>query len=816
MRKLLTQLIKALLLFVMVLSFTVSNAQLNYAPVATEDFNLTVQNLTQTAPNKLEFDVYLLDTDPGQPFELASTQLGFLFNSGIYAGGTVTAAIDNTNSGLIPAQQFIAAASIVSTLNGYPGLTLLRMAGRVPPGAGNGTIISQVGFGTLLTHFTVTSTIPWTANSTSNFIFNSNTVTIPLYATRVAAYLGTVNTQLDINPGVNALICCNPVLNQTNPTAFAVNGSGSYCEATGGLPVGLDNSESGVTYTLFKDGAPQLPTVDGITGSPITFGNQLAGTYTVSGTNGLGTTSMNGSAVITETPAVPISVSIVSDVNNICSGATATFTATPVGDLTPTYQWYVNSTAAGLNQDTYAYVPANGDQVYVTISSVLPCATPSPATSNTITMDVIPSVAVSVTNAVSQNNVCEGTSVTFTATPAGGGTAPTYQWYKNTLPAATGDTYTYVPATGDAVYVVMTSNAVCATGSPATSNTVTMLVNPFVAASVSIGVSQNNICSGTSVTFTPTPVGGGAAPTYQWFKNSVASGTGTTYTYAPVNGDIVYVVMTSNAPCVTGSPATSNSITMVVSSVPVAAGTITGTAVVCAGTLTVAYTVSAIAGADSYVWTLPAGASIATGSGTNAITVNFSLSAVSGNVTVAGHNTCGNGVVSPAFVVTVNAKPPTPVITKDLNILTSNAPAGNQWYKNSVLIAGATASTYVVTENATYYTIVTINGCSSEPSNSIIVLDVSIPNAITGQFEVFPIPSDGLFTATIAWPSAEIFTIRVYNNIGSLVYEKKDIEVNGTTRQQTIDMRPVPSGMYTVTFTSGTNQVIRKMVINRK
>lgn len=815
MKKLLTLLFRILPVLFVALTLNMANAQMNYAPLANEDFSLTVQNFTQTAPNKIEFDVYLLDSDPGQPFELASTQLGFLFNSGIWTGGTITAAIDNTNSGLIPAQQFTAAASLVTTLAGYPNLTLLRMAGKVPPGAGNGTIISQTGFGTLLTHFSVTCSVPWVANTTANFIFNSNTVTIPLYATRVAAYLGTVNTQLAVNPGVNALICCNPVLNQTAPTAFAVNGAGSYCEATGGLPVGLDNSETGVTYTLLKDGAPTLPTVTGNTGTAITFGNQLAGTYTVSGTNDISTTAMTGSAVIAETPAVAISVSIVSDVNNICSGTTATFTATPVGDLTPAYQWYVNTVAVGANQATYSYAPANGDLVYVAVTSSLPCAIPSPATSNTITMDVTPSVAASVSIGASQNNVCTGTSVTFTATPVGGGTTPTYQWYKNTVAVATGDTYTYVPLNGDIVYVVMTSNAVCVTGSPATSNSVTMIVNPYVAASVTAGASQNNICAGTSVTFTATPVGGGTTPTYQWYKNTVAAATGATYTYAPVNGDVVYVVMTSNAPCVTGSPATSNSVTMVVGAFPSAATAINGPTVICSGATGIGYDVAAIAGADSYVWTLPVGATIASGSGTHAITVDFALNAVSGNITVAGHNTCGNGTVSPAKAITVNTKPATPVITKDFKTLTSSAATGNQWYRDGVLITGATAQTYEVTVNATYYTIVTINGCASDPSNSINVVDVNIANPTTGQFEIFPIPSDGLFTATLAWPTSQMFNIQVYNNIGSLVFEKKDIPVNGTSKQ-TIDMRPVPSGMYTVIFTSGVNQVIRKMMVNRK
>jgi subtilisin family serine protease len=179
---------------------------------AGSEFMLTALNLVQTAPNILEFDVYLLDADPNVPFELASIQLGFLINSGIYTGGTLTASYNNTGSGLIPAQQFAAAASVVSSLSGYPNLTLLRLAGRTPPGAGNGTIISPVN-PTLITRFTLTSSVPFTSGSTANLTFTSNTVSIPLYGTKVAAYISGINTQLPVTPGFNAIISENPILN---------------------------------------------------------------------------------------------------------------------------------------------------------------------------------------------------------------------------------------------------------------------------------------------------------------------------------------------------------------------------------------------------------------------------------------------------------------------------------------------------------------------------------------------------------------------------------------------------------------------------
>jgi hypothetical protein len=117
----------------------------------------------------------------------------------------------------------------------------------------------------------------------------------------VAEFISTVSTQLVVTPGSNAIVDGNPLLNPPAPLQFDVTGGGSYCEGGAGVPVGLSGSESGVTYTLIRDGSDLIPTVAG-TGAAISFGNQtVAGTYTVRGSNAGGNTAMNGTAVVTIT-----------------------------------------------------------------------------------------------------------------------------------------------------------------------------------------------------------------------------------------------------------------------------------------------------------------------------------------------------------------------------------------------------------------------------------------------------------------------------------------------------------------------------------
>ncbi|MDP1622684.1 MAG: PKD domain-containing protein [Bacteroidales bacterium] len=88
--------------------------------------------------------------------------------------------------------------------------------------------------------------------------------------------------------------------------------------------------------------------------------------------------------------------------------------------------------------------------------------------------------------------------------------------------------------------------------------------------SVSISASANPVDQGVPVTFNAIVVNGGTSPVYQWKINNINVGTNAgSYQYIPSDGDLVSCVLTSNAACVSGNPATSNVVTMTVNSVPV-------------------------------------------------------------------------------------------------------------------------------------------------------------------------------------------------------------------------------------------------------
>jgi len=154
---------------------------------------------------------------------------------------------------------------------------------------------------------------------------------------------------------------------------------------------------------------------------------------------------------------------------------------------------------------------------------------------------------------------------------------------------------------------------------------------------------QENVCAGqNSLTYTVAPIPFASA--YSWTLPSGASGSSNSNTIIvsfsaqAVSGNIT--VKGTNS-CGTG-PVRSLPVTINLSP-PGLAGLISGPNAVVQGQDSVTYSIIPVANAYSYVWTVPPGASIIAGTGTNQILVCFSFSAVSGTIAVYATNACGDG-----------------------------------------------------------------------------------------------------------------------------------------------------------------------------
>jgi hypothetical protein len=302
----------------------------------------------------------------------------------------------------------------------------------------------------------------------------------------------------------------------------------------------------------------------------IANGAQVNVTFTSNATCASPATVISNSITMTVSSQLTPEVVINTPSTTVCPGANVAFVATPTnGGSSPSYQWQVNGVNVGINSNTFTTSSLNNnDEVKVTLTSNASCATTSAATSNSINMTVGAVVVSSVSITASSSSICPGSMITFTASPLNGGSSPSYQWQVDGVNVGS-NSNTFSSSSlsnGAQVKAIMNSSVSCALPATVTSNVINVIVNPNVTPSVVVNASSQNICSGASVVFTATPTNGGSTPAYQWKKNGInVGGNSNTYNINSLtNGDIVSVVMTSNAACVSSATANSNNITITV------------------------------------------------------------------------------------------------------------------------------------------------------------------------------------------------------------------------------------------------------------
>ena len=179
----------------------------------------------------------------------------------------------------------------------------------------------------------------------------------------------------------------------------------------------------------------------------------------------------------------------------VAAGSAASFTVSASGSGTLSYQWYFNGVAiGGAITNSYSIgsaAVANGGNYYVIVTG-----SGGSTQSGTAVLTVTGSPAI--TSQPTSQTVTAGNSVSFTVVATG--TNPlSYQWYYNSSPisGAVSATYAINPVTaGNAgnYYVTVTNTA----GS-ATSNTVSLTVNP---APGMTAASFSAVCAATSTTST--------------------------------------------------------------------------------------------------------------------------------------------------------------------------------------------------------------------------------------------------------------------------------------------------------------------------
>jgi gliding motility-associated-like protein len=634
--------------------------------------------------------------------------------------------------------------------------------------------------------------------------------------------------------GTDALGCsgiANPIIIGINPLPFAYNitGGGTIC-SNDSILIGLDSSQTGVTYNLLFNGTPP-PVGNAIgTGSQIVFGYYSApGTYTAQSIDDATgcTNAMIGNAIINTNP---LSVPTIAGPNSICIGTTGNIYVTESG-MTG-YVWTVSAggtiTSGGTSSDTSVTVTwntAGAQTVSVNYTNSFGCSVTT-ATVYNVTVNQLPVPTLS-----GQNSVCVGT---------------------------TGNIYITESGMTGYIWTVSSGGAITA-GGTSVDTSVTVTWNATGAQMVSVNYTNTNGCTDTIVTVynvtvnpLPVPTITGPSPLCAgitgniYITESGMSGyvwtvsAGGTITAGGTSADTSVTVTwnTSGAQTVSvnytnifGCSATSAIIYNVTVN-PLPVPTITGPSPLCEGTAGNIYTTES--GMTGYVWTVSAGGTITAG-GTSAdtsVTVTWNI-ADAQTVSVNYTNSFGcTAIAATVYNVTVNPLP-VPTIAGPNSVcigttgniyVTESGMSGYVWTVSAggtITAGGTSADTSVtVTWNTAGAQTVSVNyinsfGCTATSTTiyNVTINPLPVPT-ITGPSPVCAGITGNIYT-TESGMSGYVWTVSAggsitaggtstdntvtitWNTVGSETISVNYINTNGCTANTAtifnITVNPIPT-----------------------
>jgi hypothetical protein len=666
-----------------------------------------------------------------------------------------------------------------------------------------GTFTVCVGANTALTDATPGGT--WSSGNTAVATVN--------VATGVVAGISGGTSIITYHAGtgnVTATVTVTPL-----PVAGTITGGTGVCI---GLTTTLADGSPGGVWSSSNTAQATISAAGVVTG--IAAGTTLI-SYTVS--------NACGSATATHalTVSAPTAVAGITGTMAYCAGTSGSlFNATPggvwssVNTVIATIDAFGQVSALSAGTSTISYSVTNGSG----------CTSASTAI---VTVNTVPVATTTPTGAVV---ICTGGSQLLTASPATAGL--TYQWQDAgiDIPGATTSTYN---ATAAGTFRVVITNATTCSG---TSAIVTITESgTTVTPSVSLAATPGTtICSAVgTVTFTATPVNGGASPVYQWFVNDVlVLGSAATYAYPPGNGDEVKCLLTSSLACAAPSVVRDSVIMTVGASVtPAVFVSPAPNDTVCIGQ-TATYSATPVNGgtAPSYQWSVN-GFNVATGP-------TYTTTPANGDIvfcTMISNAVCRTttAVTSAPLVMTVQAP-----ATNSVNIsassssivagesvtfvaiaLNAGSSATYEWFIDGVAVPGAT--------NVTFTTSAITNGqivhCKVTSSLPCVLPHIALSGGFTmivtsglqevgasgNAFALSPNPNHGSFAVSGKLLTADTQVGIVVTNVLGQVIEKVTAPVvNGHVYDLVNLPVGVAKGVYMITIRTAADQVTFRMVID--
>lgn len=476
---------------------------------------------------------------------------------------------------------------------------------------------------------------------------------------------------------------------------------------------------------------------------------------------------------------------------SVCEGSAHTFSVS--SDMAEgTYEWRHNGNTVEITTIPQYTIPvlntSHGGNWDVILRNVCdPDATRSVSNVAVLTVLIKPVITQQPQATL---NICEATAKTVSVTAVG--SSLTYQWQKNGVPitGATASSYTIdnaqVSSAGSYSCIV---SGICSPSVTSNATVVTITTPPRITQNI---VENLVVCPNTNASLSVS--GTGTNLSYQWYKNNeiIPGATSSTYNFTQYSSSMngkYYCLVTSNM----ANPSNCNLTTKTVEAVvrgfdtPTVIGSPSSTDV-CTGTSTTL--VSKFSGAGlSYQW-YKNGSPIP-----NANQYSYTVSNVTPNdagvYTATATGNCSLTATTAPATLTVISKPTITAHPTDkqlrvgeaLSLTVTATDARNiQWYKNGMMIDGATAATYsipaVVLGDAGYYNAVITNSCGGAASG---IARVSVRDPQLELPEITANPSSIVIGEIPVGYDKTVVQTDLLSNTGEAPLQITGLNVSGTS-----------------------------------
>jgi len=660
------------------------------------------------------------------------------------------------------------------------------------------------------------------SSTTGSSVMTSTTsnITYTVTVTDANGFTATDTTAITVNP---------------KPNVYTVTGGGPYCSGTGGVHIGMNTSDTGIHYQLFRHDTATGSFVAG-TGFALDFGLETAvDTYTVVATNAPGCFSnMAGNAIVTVTPS-PV-IDTVTGGGSYCSGASGVHVRLSGSTAGISYQ--LNNglspadtavTGTGSSIDFGLYTNA-GTYTVVATNTVNACTSNMKDSAKVI---VNPLPAFHSITVAGSGHYCPYAIDSIGLN--GSDTGVRYQLYLNdtgargSAVAGTGSPLHFGNDTVTGVYTIVATNAT--TG--CTRNMLegaSIVILPVVIPSVSIESSlADTICINSTVTLTADAVNAGGEPGYQWSVNGSTVGSGLSYSYIPLNGDVVRIRLISGAACPVPDTVT-DSMTMLV--IPLETPTITLSAApgdtVCKGTSVFISAATTFGGHEpTYTWVKNAVVTSYDSFYAYVPTNEDNIYCVMESdyfclaTTTAYSNVINMTVEAPVVPsVSIIAFPSTIIHTGKPDSLVAVVANGGvnpsyQWYVNNTRIDTATTASFsqshFTDRDSVSVQVTRRDACHLSNFTSVVLavnnLDVKQAASAGSGIKLVPNPNRGTFIIAGSLGtfsgSDEQVSIEITDMLGQVVYRAKVVTQNGEINDRVQMDSALPNGIYLLNLKSG-------------